>query len=201
MRREKSRMNPTESSEPDERRKDQRIRRHDAEDLDEIDHRERDDHFRAARNAEHERSGDRVFKERLQQKARERERSAEDRRHEDARQADLPDDVHLRGIAGLGEQDLHNPLERDGDVADVDIQHRDEAEGGNEHEEHERIPGAPPCLMHEIRPGLRRGGIRIDGFFCHSFQETRVRNVMSLSAPPVRARWMSRIISPTMSVA
>lgn len=90
MRREKSRMNPTESSEPDERRKDQRIRRHDAEDLDEIDHRERDDHFRAARNAENERSGDRVFKERLQQKARERERSAEDRRHEDARQADLP---------------------------------------------------------------------------------------------------------------
>lgn len=87
MRREKSRMNPTESSEPTNAARISVYDEHDAEDLDEIDHRERDDHFRAARYAEHERSGDRVFKERLQQKARERERSAEDRRHEDARQA------------------------------------------------------------------------------------------------------------------
>ena len=57
------------------------------------DHRQRNHHLGARGDAQHKGACDGIGKEGLQQEARKAQRAAQQRRHQDARKADLPDDA------------------------------------------------------------------------------------------------------------
>ena len=54
---------------------------------------DREEHLRAGGDAEHERARDRIAEEGLDQEAGQRKRAAEQRREQNARQTDAPDDI------------------------------------------------------------------------------------------------------------
>ena len=112
----------------DKGRENQRIRRK-ADGLPHIkDHDQRNHHLGARRNAEHKGSRNRIFKESLEHEAGKGQCPAQNGSHQNPRQADAPDDIHLGLAAFLAEDDLRDFSGGQMHASRIDVQNRNQNE-------------------------------------------------------------------------
>ena len=100
-------------------------------------HRQRDRQLSPRGNAQHERPRDRVGEKSLQQKAGDRQRTAEQDGREDTRQANLPHDDRI--VAAVRQQNLRDLSDGQVQAARVDIPHEQHGQQCQKHGKRARI--------------------------------------------------------------